>query len=52
VQNPPPGYPRVSPYLLYQDADAGELEMSPAGDGRFTATDPEGHEWVLAQRVE
>jgi uncharacterized glyoxalase superfamily protein PhnB len=22
VQNPPAGYPRVSPYLLYEDADA------------------------------
>lgn len=132
MQNPPPGYPRVSPYLLYEDADravaflcetfgfverrseiggagrrhvelllgedglvmlgqagpgfsgprtlgvhptslvhvfvddverlheraraagadAGELELSPAGDRRFTATDPEGHVWVFAQRVE
>jgi PhnB protein len=132
VQNPPPGYTRVAPYLLYEDAssvieyltktfgfelrhtatggagrmhaelligedglvmlgqagegfssprtlgvyppsmvhvyvddvdglhararDAGaevtELEMSPAGDRRFTATDPEGHVWVFAERVE
>ena len=127
--NPPPGYPRVSPYLLYQDAaaaveyleqtfgfelrrseiggagrahnelllgddglvmlgqagkasprtlgafppsmihiyvddvealhmrstDAGadvtDLELSPAGDRRFTATDPEGQIWVFAQRI-
>ena len=131
MTNPPPGYPRVSPYLLYEDAEravdyltttygfvqrrtetgaagrmhtelvlgddglvmlgqAGEgfkgpkslgifppslihvyvddvdalheraksagadvpdLEMSPAGDRRFTATDPEGQVWVFAQRV-
>ena len=131
MSNPPPGYPRVSPYLLYEDAasaidylqrtfgfelrltqigaagrshnelllgedglvmlgQAGEsfssprtldifpasmihiyvedveslharatnagaevtdLELSPAGDRRFTATDPEGQVWVLAQRV-
>ena len=131
MTNPPPGYPRVSPYLLYEDApaaveflqqtfgfelrlsqigaagrthnelvlgddglvmlgqagegfssprtlgsfppsmihvyvddvealharakDAGaevtDLELSPAGDRRFTATDPEGQIWVLAQRV-
>jgi uncharacterized glyoxalase superfamily protein PhnB len=131
MSNPPPGYPRVSPYLLYEDAaaaidylqrtfgfelrltqigaagrshnelllgedglvmlgQAGEafssprtldifppsmihiyvedveslhtrakgagaevtdLELSPAGDRRFTATDPEGQIWVLAQRV-
>ncbi len=132
VQNPPPGYTRVCPYLLYEDAagaveylettfgfvqrltqtgaagrahtelllgedalvmlgQAGEsfksparldaypsvlvhlyvddvdalheraraagadvpnLEMSPAGDRRFTVTDPEGQVWVFAQRVE
>jgi uncharacterized glyoxalase superfamily protein PhnB len=32
-------------------ADVTELEMSPAGDRRFTATDPEGQVWVFAQRV-
>jgi hypothetical protein len=37
VKNPPPGYMRVSPYLLYE----------PAGDRRFTATDPEGQVWVF-----
>lgn len=131
MQNPPPGYTRVCPYLLYEDADAAveyltttfgfvqrtaatgaagrmhtelvlgedglvmlgqagesfkspkqldsyppvlihlyvddvdalheraraagadvtELELSPAGDRRFTATDPEGQVWVFAQRV-
>ena len=131
MPNPPPGYPRVSPYLLYEDAaaaveylresfgfklrlsqtgaagrthnelllgddglvmlgqagesfssprtlgafppsmihvyvddvetlhkratDAGaevtDLELSPAGDRRFTATDPEGQLWVFAERV-
>jgi len=131
MSSPPPGYPRVSPYLLYEDAaaavdylqrtlgfelrrteigaagrshyelllgddglvmlgqagesfssprtldvfppsmthvyvddveslhrrakDAGaevtELELSPAGDRRFTATDPEGQIWVIAQRL-
>ena len=131
MSNPPPGYPRVSPYLLYEDAaaaveylqekfgfelrlseiggagrshtelllgddglvmlgqagegfasprtlgsfppsmvhvyvddvdglhtrakDAGaevtELELSPVGDRRFTASDPEGQLWVFAQRV-
>ncbi|MCP9485105.1 MAG: hypothetical protein MSC30_04545 [Gaiellaceae bacterium MAG52_C11] len=131
MPSPPPGYPRVSPYLLYEDAaaavdylqrvfgfelrlsqiggagrahnelllgddglvmlgqagegfssprtlgsfppsmihvyvddvealhvrakDAGaeltELELSPAGDRRFTATDLEGQVWVFAQRV-
>ena len=131
MSNPPPGYPRVSPYLLYEDAtaaveylqksfgfelrlsqagaagrthnelvlgheglvmlgqagegfssprtlgafppsmvhvyvddvetlharakDAGaeltELELSPVGDRRFTATDPEGQVWVFAERV-
>jgi uncharacterized glyoxalase superfamily protein PhnB len=28
-----------------------DLEVSPAGDRRFTATDPEGRIWVFAQRV-
>jgi uncharacterized glyoxalase superfamily protein PhnB len=131
MSSPPPGYPRVSPYLLYEDAaaaidylqrtfgfelrlthtgaagrshnelllgedglvmlgQAGEsfssprtldifpasmihiyvedveslhsrartagaeitdLERSPAGDRRFTATDPEGQVWVFAQRI-
>jgi PhnB protein len=131
MQNPPPGYPRVSPYLLYEDAraavdfltttfgfrlrrsatgaagrlhaelvladdglvmlgqagagfasprslgahpasmvhvyvddvdavhgralsagaDVGDLEVSPAGDRRFTAEDPEGQVWVFAQRT-
>ena len=32
-------------------ADATEMEMSPVGDRRFTATDPEGQVWVFAQRV-
>jgi uncharacterized glyoxalase superfamily protein PhnB len=32
-------------------ADVSDLEMSPAGDRRFTATDPEGQAWVFAQRV-
>ena len=32
-------------------AEVTELEMSPAGDRRFTATDPEGQMWVFAQRV-
>jgi uncharacterized glyoxalase superfamily protein PhnB len=31
--------------------DITELEMAPAGDRRFTATDPEGQLWVFAQRV-
>ena len=131
MPNPPPGYPRISPYLLYEDAAAAvdylqktfgfalrlsqigaagrthnellleddglvmlgqagesfksprtlgafppsmihvyvddvealharaknagaevtELELSPAGDRRFTATDPEGQLWVFAERV-
>lgn len=131
MSNPPPGYPRVSPYLLYEDAaaavaylqeafgfelrlsevggagrthnelvlgdeglvmlgqagedfssprtlgvsapsmvhvyvddvdalharatragaDVTDLELSPAGDRRFAATDPEGQVWVFAQRV-
>ena len=32
-------------------ADLTELELSPAGDRRFTATDPEGQVWVFAERV-
>jgi len=32
-------------------ADVSDLELAPAGDRRFTATDPEGQLWVLAQRV-
>jgi PhnB protein len=32
-------------------ADVTDLETSPAGDRRFTATDPEGQVWVFAQRV-
>jgi PhnB protein len=131
MTNPPPGYPRISPYLLYEDAPAAveflqqtfgfelrlsqigaagrthnelvlgddglvmlgqagegfssprtlgsfppsmihvyvdnvealharakgagaeitDLELSPAGDRRFTATDPEGQIWVIAERV-
>jgi uncharacterized glyoxalase superfamily protein PhnB len=31
--------------------DVTDLELSPAGDRRFTATDPEGIAWVFAQRV-
>ncbi len=32
-------------------AEVTDLELSPAGDRRFTATDPEGQVWVLAQRI-
>jgi len=32
-------------------AEVTDLELSPAGDRRFTATDPEGQLWVFAQRV-
>jgi len=32
-------------------ADVADLELSPAGDKRFTTTDPEGISWVFAQRV-
>ena len=32
-------------------AEISEIETSPAGDRRFTATDPEGIPWVFAQRV-
>lgn len=42
--------------LHYRSTHAGaevtELDMSPAGDRRFTATDPEGQVWVFAQRVD
>ena len=31
--------------------DPSDLEISPTGDQRFTATDPEGIPWVFAQRV-
>lgn len=31
--------------------DVGEMELSPAGDRRFTVADPEGQIWVFAQRV-
>ena len=33
------------------EAEVTDLELSPAGDRRFTATDPEGQLWVFAQRV-
>ena len=33
------------------EAEVADLELSPAGDRRFTATDPEGQVWVFAQRV-
>ena len=32
-------------------AEITDLELSPAGDKRFTATDLEGHVWVFAQRI-
>ena len=32
-------------------AEVTDLETSPAGDRRFTATDPEGQLWVFAQRI-
>jgi len=32
-------------------AEVTDLELRPAGDRRFTATDPEGQLWVFAQRV-
>ncbi len=32
-------------------ADVTDLGTSPAGDWRFTATDPEGQLWVFAQRI-
>ena len=31
-------------------AEVAELEDTPVGDRRFTATDPEGQLWVFAQR--
>ena len=36
---------------LSAGADVGDLEVSPAGDRRFTAEDPEGQVWVFAQRI-
>jgi PhnB protein len=33
-------------------AEVSELESSPAGDRRFSATDPEGQVWFFAQRLE
>jgi len=33
------------------NADVTQLELTPPGDRRFTATDPEGQVWVFAQRV-
>jgi len=33
-------------------ADVSSLATAPVGDRRFTATDPEGHVWVFAQRVD
>jgi uncharacterized glyoxalase superfamily protein PhnB len=33
------------------EAEVSGIELAPAGDRRFTATDPEGHVWVFAQRV-
>jgi len=32
-------------------AEVTDLELSSAGDRRFTATDPEGQVWVFAERV-
>lgn len=32
-------------------AEVTDLETAPAGDRRFTATDPEGQVWVFSQRV-
>lgn len=32
-------------------AEVTDLEMAPAGDRRFTATDPEGQVLVFSQRV-
>ena len=32
-------------------AELTDIEDSPAGDRRFTATDPEGQFWVFAQRI-
>jgi uncharacterized glyoxalase superfamily protein PhnB len=36
---------------LSAGADVGDLEVSPAGDRRFTAEDPEGQVWGFAQRI-
>jgi uncharacterized glyoxalase superfamily protein PhnB len=43
-------------YALHERAKAAgaevtDLETSPAGDRRFTATDPEGQMWVFAERI-
>lgn len=32
-------------------AEISDLDLSPVGDRRFTATDPEGQLWVFAQRL-
>jgi uncharacterized glyoxalase superfamily protein PhnB len=32
-------------------ADVTSLEISPVGDKRFMASDPEGITWVFAQRI-
>lgn len=32
-------------------AEVTDLELAPIGGRRFTATDPEGQVWVIAQRV-
>ena len=32
-------------------AQPTELELTPSGDKRFSATDPEGQVWVFAERV-
>ena len=56
-------YPSVLVHLYVDDVEAlheraraagaevSDLETSPAGDLRFSATDPEGQVWVFAQRV-
>jgi PhnB protein len=56
-------YPSVLIHLYVDDVEAlherargaaaevTDLELSPVGDRRFTATDPEGQVWVFAQRV-
>jgi PhnB protein len=56
-------YPPVLIHLYVDDVDAlhaqaraagaevTDLETAPAGDRRFTASDPEGQIWVFAQRV-
>lgn len=32
-------------------AEVSDMELAPAGDRRFTASDPEGQVWVFAERV-